>query len=92
MIMASVKNFKKEINNVLSDIIEECYVCQLTSDDKISAKADKIIDEAILTFDELIVKLNQKNVDNKKKHFQSIQTDLNSKAAKMIGKLEKITA
>jgi len=92
MIMASVKNFKKEINNVLSDIIEECYVCQLTSDDKISAKADKIIDEAILTFDELIVKLNQKNVDNKKKHFQSIQADLNSKAAKMIGKLEKITA
>jgi len=90
--MASVKNFKKEINNVLSDIIEECYVCQLTSDDKISAKADKIIDEAILTFDELIVKLNQKNVDNKKKHFQSIQADLNSKAAKMIGKLEKITA
>ncbi len=92
MIMASVKNFKKEINNVLSNIIEECYVCQLTSDDKISAKADKIIDEAILTFDELIVKLNQKNVDNKKKHFQSIQADLNSKAAKMIGKLEKITA
>ena len=92
MIMASVKNFKKEINNVLSDIIEECYVCQLTNDDKISAKADKIIDEAILTFDELIVKLNQKNVDNKKKHFQSLHADLNSKAAKMIGKLEKITS
>ena len=50
--MGSIKNFKKEINIVLSDIIEECYVCQLNSDDKISAKAEKIIDEAIGVFDD----------------------------------------
>lgn len=90
--MASVKNFKKEINNVLSDIIEECYICQLTNDDKISAKADDIITEAITTFDDLIVKIHDKNVDNKKKHYQSIRAELKTKSVKMLNKLEKLTA
>ncbi|MCK5638594.1 MAG: hypothetical protein KAH67_07775 [Flavobacteriaceae bacterium] len=90
--MASIKNFKKDINNVLSDIIEECYVCQLTSDDKVSAKVDKIIDEAIKVFDDLIVKLNLKDVDNKKKHFKSIHADLDSNSAKLLKKLEKLKA
>ncbi len=90
--MASIKNLKKDINNVLSEIIEECYICQLTNDDKISAKADKVIDEAIEVFDDLIVKLNLKNVDNKKKHFQSVITDLESKTAKLMTKLDKIRA
>ncbi len=90
--MASVKNFKKEINNVLSDIIEECYICQLVSDDKVSAKADKIIDEAIATFDTLIAKLNDNSVENKKKHFQALNADLKSNASVLLGKIEKLTA
>jgi len=90
--MASVKNFKKEINNVLSDVIEECYICQLTNDDKISAKADKIINEAISTFDDLILKLHDKSVDNKKKHYQSIRAELKSKSVKMLDNLEKLQA
>jgi hypothetical protein len=88
--MASIKNFKKEINNVLSEIIEECYVCQLKSDDKISAKAEKIIDEAIAVFDDLVVKLNQKEVGNKKKHFQSIHAELEKKGSSLLTKLEKL--
>lgn len=90
--MASVKGLKKNINDVLSNIIEECYLCQLNNDDKISAKAEKIIDEAIVTFDELIVKLNQNHVDNKKKHFNSIYVDLQSKANKLLLKIEKLQA
>lgn len=88
--MGSIKNFKKEINIVLSDIIEECYVCQLNSDDKISAKAEKIIDEAIGVFDDLVVKINQKGVENKKKHFQSIHSELEKKGSSLLLKLEKL--
>jgi len=36
--MASIRKFKKEINDVLSGIIEDCYVCQLEGDDKVSQK------------------------------------------------------
>ena len=57
--MASIKTLKKEINYQLSDIIEECYVWQMLQDDKKQAdKAEKIIDECITTFDELIGKVN----------------------------------
>jgi hypothetical protein len=90
--MASVKNLKKDINYVLSDIIEECYICQLTKDDKVSKKADEIIDEAISTFDDLIAKLNKKNVENKKKHFQSLNKDLEVKATALIEKIQKLKA
>ena len=88
--MGSIKNFKKQINIVLSDIIEDCYVCQLNSDDKISAKAEKIIDEAIAVFDDLVVKINQKGIENKKKHFQSIHSELKKKGSSLLLKLEKL--
>ena len=42
--MASIKNLKKDINYVLSDIIEECYVWQLVNSDKKANKDEKIID------------------------------------------------
>lgn len=88
--MASVKNLKKDINYILSEIIEECYICQLTRDDKVSKKADEIIDEAITTFDVMISKLNERNVDNKKKHFQTISKDLETKATELLEKVQKL--
>jgi hypothetical protein len=89
--MASVKNLKKEINYVVSDIIEECYMWQILQDDtKIADKAEKIIDEAITTFDELIEKVNTKNIDNKKAHFKAISADLEKKADVLLSKIEKL--
>ena len=90
--MASIKKFKKEVNEVLSDIIEDCYVCQLKSDDKIASQAEKIIDEAIATFDGLIEKLNHKGVEYKKKHFEKLRKELNTQKSKMLTKLDKLRA
>ncbi len=89
--MASIKNLKKDINYVLSDIIEECYVWQiLQEDDKKSAKAEKIIDETIDTFDALIEKVNAKNVDNRKTHFKAIGKELEEKANGLLAKIQKL--
>ncbi len=89
--MASVKNLKKDINYVLSDIIEECYVWQiLQEDDKKSAKAEKIIDETIDTFDALIEKVNAKDIENKKSHFKAISKELEEKANGLLGKIQKL--
>ncbi len=88
--MASIKDLKKNINFVLSDVIEECYVSQLSGDDKNNAKIEKIIDEAIATFDDLIAKVNEKNIENKNKHFKSVNADLESKVNKLLIKLEKL--
>ena len=90
--MASIRKLKKEINNVLSEIIEDCYVCQLNSDDKISAKAEKIIDEAISTFDELIVKLHLKDVEDQKAHLRSLRADLSKKSSNLSDKIKKLNS
>jgi polyhydroxyalkanoate synthesis regulator phasin len=90
--MASVKKFKKDINRVLSEVIEECYKFQSDAEEKVSAKAEKIIDEAITTFDELIAKMNKKDVDNFKEHFKEIETHLKSKSGELLEKLEKLKA
>ena len=89
--MASVKNLKKDINYVLSDIIEECYLWQMLQEDaKKADKAEKIIDEAILTFDELIEKVHKKEIENKKAHFKAINAELEKKATSLLSKIEKL--
>ncbi len=89
--MASVRNLKKDINYVLSDIIEECYMWQmLQEDEKKAAKAEKIIDETIDTFDELIEKIHAKNIENKKAHFKAINKELEDRANGLLGKIQKL--
>lgn len=89
--MASIRLFKKEINDELSEVIEKCYECQLTADDKIHAKAEKIIDEAISTFDGLIEKLNQNDVENFKSHVKELRIELNKKSEKLLSDIKKLS-
>ncbi len=82
--MASVKNLKKDVHYVLGDIIDMCYIWQF-SHPKEASKIDQIIESAILTFDELIEKINQgKNSENKKSHYKAIQKELEEKASALI--------
>ena len=84
--MASVKNLKKDINYVLGDVIDECIVSP-TGDPK---KIEAIVDEAIVIFDELIAKVNAKNIENKKAHFNAIEEELEKKATKLLTKVNKL--
>ena len=89
--MASVKNLKKDINYVLSDIIQECADWQIEQeDDKKSAKAEKIIDETIETFDALIEKVHAKDVENRKSHFKAVAKELEEKATGLLAKIQKL--
>ena len=72
--MASIKNLKKDLNYIFSDIIEECYVWQLENSDN-KEKAESIIDGAIAAFDNLVEKINTKS-DNVKNKFKEILAEL----------------
>lgn len=89
--MANVRDLKKDINYVLGDIIEAVYIWELTNPSKDNKKAEAIIDEAILTFDELIVKVNDKNVENKKQHFKAVKADLEEKGRNLIDKINGLS-
>lgn len=88
--MASVRDLKRDINYVLGDIIEAVYIWELTNPDKDTKKSEKIIDEAIETFDELIAKVNARDIDNKKKHFKGISNELEERGRKLIDKINAL--
>ncbi|WP_298367155.1 hypothetical protein [uncultured Lutibacter sp.] len=88
--MASIKNLKKDINYVLGDIIEECYSWEMLNPKADKKASEAIIDEAILVFDELVAKINNKKVDNYKTHFKSINKELEEKASMLIEKVNNL--
>ena len=88
--MASVRELKKDINYVLGDIIEAVYMWEYENTDKGTQKSEAIIDDAISTFDDLIAKVNDKSVDNRKAHLKGVNSELEQKAKKLIEKLNKL--
>lgn len=89
--MASIKDLKKDINNVLGDIIEGVYVVEAANGKYNSKEGASIIDKAIETFDELIAKVNKRDVENKKAHFKDVRNELESKATKLVDDLNKLS-
>jgi len=88
--MANKRDLKKDINFVLGDIIEAAYIWEYTNSDKDTEKSEALIDEAIVVFDELIAKVNAKNVENKKAHFKAINNELEEKGRALIEKINKL--
>ena len=88
--MANVKTLKKDINYVLGDIIEAVYLWEMSTSGKPTESSNALIDEAIMTFDTLITKVNAKNVEDKKKHFKEINTELEESARKLVEKINNL--
>jgi len=88
--MGNVRDLKKDINYVLGDIIEAVYIWEYANTDKDTKKSEAIIDEAIATFDDLIAKVNDRSVENKKAHFKAINKDLENKGRVLIEKINKL--
>ncbi|MCG2431791.1 hypothetical protein [Aequorivita xiaoshiensis] len=88
--MANVRDLKKDINYVLGDIIGAVSIWELTNPEKDNKKSQGIIDEAITTFDELIAKVNQKDVDNKKQHFTAVKAELEERGRKLIDQINTL--
>nr|WP_299000938.1 hypothetical protein [uncultured Allomuricauda sp.] len=88
--MASIRDLKKDVNFVLGDIIEAVYIWEAGSDKKNSEEGSVIIDKAIVAFDELMSKIHQKEVDDKKIHFKDIRSQLEVKATQLVEELNKL--
>ena len=76
--MASKRDLKKDINNVLGDIIEAVFIWEIANGKKPTKESESIIDDAIATFDELIARANARDIEEPKAHYQQIRNDLDS--------------
>jgi len=88
--MSSIRDLKKDINFVLGDIIEAVYIWEAGSGNKESEEGSVIIDKAIAVFDALMVKVNQKNVEDPKAHFNGIRKELEEKATGLVEQFNKL--
>jgi len=86
----SIRDLKKDINYVIGDIIEAIYIWEYTHPDADKKKSDALIDEAIELFDDLIAKVNDKSVENRKTHLKSVNQELENRGRKLIEKLNKL--
>ena len=88
--MSSRKHLKKEINDTLGALIEEVYVKELSSPELDTKKSEKIIDEAISLFDDLIQQMHKDAGGSAKKHYGAIRNALQEKATALSVKIEKL--
>ena len=73
--MPSIKLLKKEINNEIGDLIEEIYLWELSNPNGDLGQSEKLVEEALQAFDNLIVMINAVKGDNKKEQFKKIEKE-----------------
>ncbi len=88
--MANIRDLKKDINYVLGDIIEAVYIVEAANGKQDSKEGAKIVDSAIETFDDLIAKVNQRKVENRKAHLNAVRAELEKKATGLVNDLNKL--
>jgi hypothetical protein len=86
--MANKRDLKRNINNVLGDILDAVVLMEGNAPTK---ESEAIIDDAISTFDNLIAKVNAKDIADKKSHFKGINTELETQARELIDRLNKLS-
>jgi len=89
--MANIRDLKKDINYVLGDIIEAVYIVDAANNKQDSKEGAKIIDGAIETFDTLIAKVNQRDVENRSAHLKGVREELEKKGKSLIDELNKLS-
>ena len=73
--MPSIKSLKKEINNDIGDLIEEIYLWELSNPKGDLTKSEKLIEEAIQIFDDLMAKINSISGENLKGKFKALNEE-----------------
>ena len=81
--MASRKEIKRNLNNMVFDIVEECFMIQLMDPAKVE-KCDTIIDEAANLQDAMLAKINAAKT---KADFRPIRAEIENSAMNFIQKL-----
>lgn len=93
--MASVKNLKKDIDNLIFEIISDCFIYTGLHPDNKADDVSGIITDAVNLRNDLIARVN--NPDGKdnpkivKKHYQAIKADLITGADQLWSRLSTLS-
>ena len=88
--MSSIKLFKKEINNSIGAFIEEVYAWELSHPDADLKSTERLVDKAIVLFDDLIDKIHEAKRKGGKAGFKSLRESLAKAIRGMEQELKKL--
>ncbi|EAQ48008.1 MULTISPECIES: hypothetical protein [Leeuwenhoekiella] len=88
--MASIRDLKKDINFVLGDIIDAVYIWEAINPKEDHTKSEAIIDDAIKTFDELIAKVNDRKVDDRRAQLKAVSAELEERGKALIDRVNDL--
>ena len=72
------------MNNVIGEIIQNINLWELENSGKELKKSEKLVDKCFDVFDDLIKKIHQKDIKDKKIHFKTISLELTKKANDLV--------
>lgn len=88
--MGSIKNLKKDLNNVYGEIIDAVMIHQETISPEDQTKSEALIDDIIASFDDLVEKINDKSVENRAAHLKSVQKEIENQSNTFIERLNNL--
>jgi len=88
--MASIRDLKKDINYELVEIIEAVYVIEAANNNHESKEGNKIIDNVFEIFEDLMAKVNNRDVENRKAHLKGVREELEKKGKALSDQLNKL--
>ena len=88
--MASIRGLKRDINDVLGDILDAVEIWQLANPEADQKKSEAISEDAISTFDDLMDKVNDRSVDNRAAHLKSVNKELEERARDLVERFNKL--
>lgn len=74
--MASLRMIKKDIDFLASEIISDCWVYMYINPEEKTDQVVAIINDAVILRNELIDRVNSRQIENAKKHYKAINQDL----------------
>ena len=83
-------SFKSMINFVLGDIIDAVYIWEAINPKEDHTKSEAIIDDAIKTFDELIAKVNDRKVDDRRAQLKAVSAELEERGKALIDRVNDL--
>lgn len=84
--MANVRELKKEINNMIYEVVEECYSLQLFDESK-TKKTDDFIDEAADFQEQIMAEIKEAT---SKADYSKIRKKADETAKEWVTKLNKL--
>jgi len=89
--MSSIKEFKKEINYIFGEVIDEASYKQLINPETDDNKVQAVIDEAVAAYDDFYAKISKgSKAENKKAYYKQVRQDYEASVKELLAKVEAL--